>query len=292
MEINKFKNYKNIIVIGHSTPDPDSMISSKLMADIFCDAGLDAKYGILEKDMENLEIKKVVKDCLDYKPVIIKKDEIFNYKYFLVDHNDVSQSVNDSSLVIGALDHHPDSKSVDNAVFMDVCSTAIAIYLIFKDKYCFSEIQKKQIYHATLDDSAYGNNSRYKDSDKKIIKELGFNSDFSDTFLKYFTPTNLIDKEKAFITSNHKNYLFNDIKFEGTVIEALNNNLKEDYKNFIQKGEKNILGIWVNYHEKETYLFFKYNDLYFEKKYDIIASRSTILLKDALDFLERNGLNV
>lgn len=292
MEINKFKNYKNIIVIGHSTPDPDSMISSKLMADIFCDAGLDAKYGILEKDMENLEIKKVVKDCLDYKPVIIKKDEIFNYKYFLVDHNDVSQSVNDSSLVIGALDHHPNNKSINNAIFMEVCSTAIAIYLIFKDEYQFSEIQKKQIYHATLDDSSYGNNSRYKDSDKKIIKELGFNPDFSDTFLKYFTPTNLINKEKAFITSNHKNYLFNDIKFEGSIIEALNNDLKEDYKNFIQKGEKNILGIWVNYHEKETYLFFKYNDLYFEKKYNIIASRSTIVLKDALDFLERNGLNV
>ena len=146
MEINKFKNYKNIIVIGHSTPDPDSMISSKLMADIFCDAGLDAKYGILEKDMENLEIKKVVKDCLDYKPVIIKKDEIFNYKYFLVDHNDVSQSVNDSSLVIGVLDHHPNNKSINNAIFMELCSTAIAIYPIFKDEYQFSEIQKKQIY--------------------------------------------------------------------------------------------------------------------------------------------------
>lgn len=292
MEINKFKNYKNIIVIGHSTPDPDSMISSKLMADIFCDAGLDAKYGILEKDMENLEIKKVVKDCLDYKPLIIKKEDTSKYKYFLVDHNDVSQSVNDSSLVIGALDHHPDNKSVENTIFMEVCSTALAIYLLFKNKYQFSEIQKKQIYHATLDDSSYGNNSRYKDSDKKIIKELGFNPDFSNTFSKYFTPTNLINKEKAFMSANHKNYLFNDIKFEGTIIEALNNDLKEDYKSFIIKNTKNILGIWVNYYKKETYVFFKYNNLYFEKKYNIIASRSTIILKDSLDFLERNGLDV
>ncbi|MDD4188065.1 MAG: DHH family phosphoesterase [Bacilli bacterium] len=292
MEINYLKKYKKIMVIGHNKPDPDSMISSKLMADILSDAGINASYAILEKDLQDLEVKKVVKDCLDYQPFVIKEKDIPNYKYFLVDHNDISQSINNKTLVVGAVDHHPDSKSINNAIFMEVCSTAIGIYLLFKGKYKFNEIQKQQIYHATLADSSYGYNSRYKDSDKEVIRELGFNPDFSDAFLKYFTPTNLTDKEIAFTTANHKNYLFGDIKFESTIIEALDFVLLEEYKIFIKNGTKNLLGIWVDYNHNKTYMFFKYNDLYFEKKYDIIASRSIIILKNALEFLERNGLNV
>ena len=292
MNIEDLKKYSQILVVGHNKPDADSMISSKLLADILIDIGISAQYALLENNLKDLKINKVVTDCLDYKPFIVKDKDISKYKYFLVDHNDVSQSVNDSNLVVGAIDHHIDNKNINNAIFKEVCSTAIAIYLIFKDNYCFSKEQKKLIYHATLDDSSFGTNSRYKQFDKDIIKEIGFNPDFKDAFLKYFIPTNLNNLEYAFINSNHKKYNFNNIKFESTCIETIDNKNMQEYKLFIKNNPNNFLGLWLDFANNKTYTFFKYNDLYVENIYDVIASRSTIVINDTLNFLRRSGLDV
>lgn len=292
MNIEELKIHPLILVTGHNKPDPDSMISSKLMADILKDKGINAKYAILECNLMNLEIDKIVEECLDYKPFVVKNEDINKYKYFLVDHNDITQSVNDSNLVIGGIDHHPDSKSAQNIVFMNACSTAEAIYILFKDQYDFSDEQKKQIYHATLDDSSYGNNARYKDSDRKVIEELGFNSDFSEAFLKYFIPTDLSNLEYAFNNSNYKNYNFNEVQFESTNIETFNIDKKEEFKMFIKNNPKNMLGMWIDYSNSTTYTFFKYNNLYHENIYSIVAPRSSTVLHDTLDFLRENGFNV
>lgn len=292
MNIEELKIYPLILVIGHNKPDPDSMISSKLMTDILKDYGINANYALLECNLKDLQIDKIVEECLDYKPFIVKTEDISKYKYFLVDHNDISQSVKISSLVVGGIDHHPNSKSTENIVFMETCSTAEAIYVLFKNQYNFNQEQKKQIYHATLDDSSYGKNARYKDYDKQIIEELGFNSDFSDAFLKYFIPTDLSDLEYAFRSTNYKKFTFNEVKFESTCIETFNTKYKDEFKNFIKNNEKHMLGMWIDYSNNITYTFFKYNNLYNEEKYPIVAPRSSIVLNDTLDFLRRNGFNV
>lgn len=291
MNIDKFKKHKNILIIGHNTPDPDTMLSSKLMKEILNDNGIKAEYAILESDYNNLKANKLVSE-FNYNPCIIKDNEIKNFKYILVDHNDITQSVNDASLVIGGIDHHPDSKSTKNILFFQTCSTALAIYILFKDKYKFNEVQKKMIYNATLDDSSFGRSSRYKSFDKKIIEELGFDSDFSQEFKKHFVPTDLSNLDYAFNNSDLKTYDFNNIKFESVSIKSFNTINKDKFKDFIKNNPKNILGLWLDYSNNKTYTYFKYNDLYKENIYQSIASRSTVVLNDTLDYLRRSGFNV
>ena len=99
---------------------------------------------------------------------IIKEKDIPKYKYFLVDHNDSKQSVNNKNLIIGGIDHHPDSNNLNNIILGKYASTCLQIYDIFKNKYSFNKEEKNLIYYATMRDSYFGKSIRYQEKDKKL----------------------------------------------------------------------------------------------------------------------------
>ena len=279
------KKNEPIYVIGHSHIDVDSAVSSKIFSNILNYFGIKSFYVILDQNYEFDEFnKKMLFDCMNFNPVIIKQSEINNYNYFLIDHNDRTQSVGIQANVIGALDHHPKANNVNNIVIGDTCSISLYLYKIYKDVYKFSNEEKKQIFFAFLSDSSFGTSSRFHESDKLLADELGFGSDYYNLFKKYFIPTDISNNFKNALFNGNKKYLFGDISFESAYVEMLGIEKLNDYKELIKK-QNNFLGIWFDYENKKTYAFFIYDGKFIEKEYNFIASRSTTILKDILPYL-------
>lgn len=282
--INNLDRSKKILVIGHKKPDTDTIFSSYLMSNILKSLGYDAEYAVLSDEKVSEDCVKQVMDNLDYSPFILDKEDISKYNYFLTDHNDVNQSIGDASLVLGAIDHHPDAGMV-KVIVTDYVSTCLAIYDMCKCFYDFSDYEKNLVYIASMDDSSYGLNARYKDSDKALIKKMGFDETFDGCLEKYFIPTDMSDKFKAFKENGFKAYDFNGIKFVSTYLKLLNLDYLEDYRNFIRESSENILGLYIDMKSLKTYTFLKYNEHYLERSYDFIAPRSTIVLNNILSYL-------
>ena len=194
MNTEYLKQYNKVLVIGHLTPDTDTITSSYILSKIFKSFGINSDYAVLETEKINSKTAKQLNEVMTYSPFILKESEIKNYHYFLVDHNDVSQSVKDASLVVGCIDHHPDSKQIPNAIIKDFCSTTLLIYDLFKDIYNFTDEDKKVIYMGALDDSACGFSPRYNYKAKKQILELGFDNYLKDKFEDYYIPTEMDDQ--------------------------------------------------------------------------------------------------
>ena len=125
--INNLDRSKKILVIGHKKPDTDTIFSSYLMSKVLQSLGYDALYAVLDGEKISEDCTKQVMDNFDYSPLILDKKDIFKYNYFLTDHNDVNQSIGDASLVLGAIDHHPDAGMV-RVIVTSYVSTCLAIY--------------------------------------------------------------------------------------------------------------------------------------------------------------------
>ena len=286
MDLLSLKKYEPIYVIGHSNIDIDSGISSKIMADILNSCGIKACYAVLEDKYDfDAYNKNMIDDCVDFKPVVVRRDEIKKYNWFLVDHNDRLQSVGMDANVICAIDHHPNAGNVDCVEITDVCCTALHLFNKYKDEYEFSDEQKFQIYMAFLNDSTFGRASRYKESDELIARELGFNYDYNELFKKYFIQTDLSNGVLSKLYNGHKKYQFDDVYFESGYIERFGIDGLDDYINIINSLDA-FLGVWVDYENSKTYAYFKYNDTLKVFYYDFVASRATTILNDVIEYLK------
>lgn len=286
MDLEYLKNYPKVLVIGHLTPDTDTITSSYMLSKIFKSFGINSDYAVLETEKLNAKTQKQVNEVMTYSPFILKESDIKNYHYFLVDHNDVSQSVKDASLVVGVIDHHPNSNQIPNAIIKEYCSTTLLIYDLFKEQYNFTNEDKKVIYMGALDDSACGYSPRYNEKAKKQVKELGFDNYLKDKFEDYFIPTDLSDLDLAFKKARLKIYSFDDgISFKSTGIEAFDDNHKEEYKNFIKNQKENFLGLWLNYKTQTSTLYLKYNNHFYKKDFNRIISRGSEAIDLILNFI-------
>ena len=283
--IRNLKKFEPIYVIGHSNIDIDSAISSKIASEIFNFFGIKSYYAILDKKYNFDEYnKKMLDDCSDFKPQIISSDDITNHNYFLVDHNDFLQSVGENAKVVGCIDHHPNSKKVKNAIITDCCATSLYLYELFRKIYNFNDEQKKQIFMAFLNDSTFGKSSRYKTSDKKLVEEMGFSTDYEKMFQKYFIPTNLTNGITNAIYNGHKKYQFGKNYFESGYIETFGTSGLKEYEKAVKK-LTNFLGIWIDYEKLTTYVYFSYKDKFKKWRYNFVASRATTILNDVLSII-------
>jgi inorganic pyrophosphatase/exopolyphosphatase len=289
MNINTLKKYQPIYVIGHSKPDADTILSSKVLSDIFNDNGIESYYAILENNYDLTgSDKNMINDCLSYNPIIIKNEDKDKVNYFLVDHNDPAQSVGYDCNVIGCIDHHVDSNKINNKLLFSYCSTALSIYNMFKDDYSFSNEQLNQLYYATLSDSTFYKSSRFENKDKNLIIEMGFNEDVNALFRKYFKGTDLSEGIEVAFNNGYKKYDLDGIKFESSYIETFDEKGLDKYINLIENYENNFLGLWIDYNNIKTYAYFKYNDNIQEFEYDLIASRATTVMNDVLNYLNND----
>ena len=192
MDFNIFKNTDTVYITGHRNPDADSIVSAKIMADILNDSGIKAQWVFFKGDIVDPSSKLLLENCFDSTPLVITEEDLEGKKFLLVDHNDVLQSVEKVDRAIAAIDHHSASGQIEHLWLSDYCCTALYIYMMFRERYSFSDVQKQQIFHAVLGDSVFGRSSRYKpQKDGDGVKALGYTTDYDEYFRKYFIPTDL-----------------------------------------------------------------------------------------------------
>lgn len=289
MNLEEYKKYEPIYVIGHSNIDIDSAVSCKIMSEIFNYFNIESYYCVLNESYDFDKYNEgMVNACMTFKPLIIDKKDILKYNWFLTDHNDSNQSVGIKANVIGAIDHHPDAHNVPNKLLTDTCSISLYIYKLFKDIYPFSKEQKYQIFLAFLNDSTFAKASRYKDSDGVLASSLGFDLNYDELFKKFFIPTDISKGISSVMKNGLKKYEFDKVYFESNYIEEFDTLGLDEYIKLIKK-EKSFLGIWIDYVECKTYAYFEYDNKFKEFKYNFIASRATTILNDVLVYLKSNN---
>ncbi len=125
-----------ICVIGHSNPDSDAVCSMIACSELLDRIGISAKPVISTK--LNRESEYALSVLGVEAPELI--DEIKGKKVFLVDHNDPVQSsfAIAADDVIGIIDHHVDSDTVKEDLFIRVIeligSTATLVYRLYREK--------------------------------------------------------------------------------------------------------------------------------------------------------------
>ena len=279
MDFKIFKGIDTVYITGHRNPDADSLVSAKIMQDILTDNGINAQWVIWQGDKVDPVSASLLEDVMDRQPLVLADSEINGKKFLLVDHNDVLQSVADAKCAVAAVDHHSPSGQIEKLFFSDHCCTALYIYMMFRDRYDFSDIQREQIFRAFLGDSVFGRSSRYKaDKDGDAVKILGYSNDYDEYFKKYFVPTDLTDYKTAFAENGVKSYKYSWAAMKSGYIEAMDTNLLSEYKKFVSEYSGNFLGIWLDYSVPKTYAFFKFEGTVYEYVYDCVASRAALIM--------------
>ncbi len=121
------------IVIGHKNPDTDSVVSAKVFANFLKENAVSKIAGEVNRETEF--VFSFFKETL---PEIISDEEIEKEEFFLVDHNEIMQSVAKKENIIGILDHHMLSGlKTDKPIFFriePVGSTSTLIYKMMREK--------------------------------------------------------------------------------------------------------------------------------------------------------------
>ncbi len=132
-----------INVIGHKNPDTDSVVSAIMLSRYLKEEGKKAK-ALISGDV-NKETEFILSKLNEEIPKKITEEDLTDGSFFLVDHNDLSQSVATMDKIIGVLDHHNLSgMKTDSAMYFRVeplGSTCTLIYKMMKEKNM--EIDKK-----------------------------------------------------------------------------------------------------------------------------------------------------
>ena len=279
MNFEIFNGVDIVYITGHRNPDADSLVSAKIMQDILTDNGINAQWIIWQGDKVDPVSASLLEDVMDKQPLVLADSEINGKKFLLVDHNDVLQSVADTNCAVAAVDHHSPSGQIEKLFFSDHCCTALYIYMMFRDRYDFSDIQREQIFRAFLGDSVFGRSSRYKaDKDGDAVKILGYSNDYDEYFKKYFVPTDLTDYKTAFAENGVKSYKYSWAAMKSGYIEAMDTDLLAEYKKFVSEYDGNFLGIWLDYSVPKTYAFFKFEGILYEYVYNCVASRAALIM--------------
>ncbi len=125
-----------LIVIGHKNPDTDTVVSAEMFSRFLKDEGKNAQSAIPGE--VNNETKFVFSRLEEKIPRIVTEKEKNEGEFFLVDHNDMRQSVAKKENVWGILDHHLLSGlRTDSPIYCRIeplGSTCTLIYKMMKDR--------------------------------------------------------------------------------------------------------------------------------------------------------------
>ncbi len=282
MDVEEFKKYDIIYVIGHTNPDADSIFSSIILSNVLKKKGINAKFAILKKAYNySYEDEKVITEYIKESPIVLENEDTEKYKFILVDHNDPAQSVNKGEFIC-AFDHHINIGKIDKCFSKEYTSTLLYIYDLFKEEYQFSEYEKKIIAISVICDSEYLSSSRFSKNDKKLFDSLNQNIDIDEFRKKYFKVTDLNKEIQEVCDNNYKKYNINEIEINRIIIKVYNENM-----NFLDKYIKYLLNkhgywllIWCEYDNKKTYIIFINNGILTRFEYDYINTSSVLTIKE------------
>lgn len=251
-----------MIVIGHKNPDTDSVVSSLVFSNFLNKTGKNAKCFLLGE--ANKETNFIFSFFSETIPPVINED-ISGKEVFLVDHNDLSQSIAKEEDVVGILDHHLISGiKTSKPIFFrteTLGSSASLVYKMFKENNI--NLEKKDaclLLSAIISDTLNLKSPTTTDEDRFIFQELknitGIDSD--DLAEKMFSAKSDFSdiSMKEIVSADLKEFNFNSNK----VVIAVAETTKLDY--FYSK-EKEVVKT-INEVKEEgfyDYLFFAAVDI-------------------------------
>lgn len=282
IDIEHLKEYDSLYVIGHENVDADSYFSSYILAKILDSFGINAIFTVLDDYVILDEDINLINDYLKEKPFVLKRKDIENKNFILVDHNDIDQSLkNDKCNIVMAIDHHIDSGKVKHYYSVEYTSTALYIYELFKDVYKFDKKLKELVAISVMTDSCYLTTSRFKESDEKIYNELNVNLDVNKMRYKYFKTTDFNLDIDYNISNNFKFYNINNRSFNRVMIKAYERDRDkiDIYLKRVNELYNHSLLIWNEFDSLITIVYYKGKLV---KEYKEIVTSTILILKELL----------
>ncbi len=163
---------KEIVIIGHKSPDTDSVVSALVASRYLVE---DSIPGVLGKI--NNETKFVLSYFRENEPIEVKN--LVEKKVFLVDQNEIPQNINGitEDNIIGVLDHHRLSGTkTERPIFFriePIGSTCTLVYKVMKET--AKEINKTDaglLLCGVVSDTLCLTSSTTTEEDRNILKEL------------------------------------------------------------------------------------------------------------------------
>ena len=269
-----------IYVIGHRRPDTDSIVSAKLMANILRYKGFNAHPVIMQNDQIEQNEKSFISNINISDFRTISDNDIKSGTFYLVDHNDVAQSINFNANIIGCIDHHILSQfakeNIKNVIISDRVSCALAIYEKYKWIIPFTEQEKNDILLATMSDSKFEMSSYFTNQDKILLDSLQIPYNTKQLFNKFFIFSSTDDKK--LLSQNFRNIQIGRNLYQSGTLELPNTNHLNTFINKIKKSDyENYLGIYCDRNKNETFVIIKEGNKIKKEKYNGIISRKKII---------------
>ncbi len=281
--INSMKKYDNIYIIGHNNVDCDSYFSSYLLSQVLKSFNINVHFCILDDYSILEEDRRQIEDFKIEEPMVLKRDDILNKIFILVDHNDPSQSLkSDKCNIVLSIDHHIETGIVKNCYSIEYTSTGLFIYDLFKDVYNFSQALRDIVALTVMSDSCFLTTSRFKDSDKVVYNELNTTLDPTVIRKKYFKTTDFNLDPDFNIKNNHKVYHVDGLEINRVILKGNESDKKyiSDYVNRSNEIYNNNLLIWNDFDNLITYVYYNGKLL---KQYDYIVTSSMLITKDLIN---------
>lgn len=268
-----------ILVVGHRNPDFDSLVSAILLSKIFQKNQLNCIPAIFENDTIDEKTKKLISSFTDVNFQKIKDDEINDYYYILVDHNDVSQSTKNSRLVVCIVDHHQNKFWGDEEefIFRTCGATASLIYDHFRDSYDFSDKEKELVALTLAFDTNFGKSNKYTEQDKRLFDELSPQRTMKEYFLEFFQESDMSSPEKI-LNSDAKEIKIMDYNYHTCSVSVKGKSkYNEFYKAIKNSSQPHELGIFHDIENNITRYIIKDERVLDTGSYDSYVSRETIV---------------
>lgn len=229
-----------MIIIGHKNPDTDAAVSALVFSKFLKKKGIEAQAFLAgEANKETKFIFSLFEEILPETLLEISQDQ----KVFLVDHNDLSQSLAQEKNVVGVLDHHSMSGIKTNSpIFFRtevIGSTSSLVYKLFlENKISLDKQEASLLLAAIISDTLNLNSPTTTEEDRKIYEELKkiTNIDADDLAEKMFlAKSDYSDKKlEEVICLDLKEFDFNSKKVVVAVAETTN-------LDYFYKQEKEII---------------------------------------------------
>jgi len=236
-----------MIIIGHKNPDTDSVVSAIVFSS-YCKK-INKKATAFLAGQINKESDFVLSVLKQKVPAILSEQDIKNQEIFLVDHNELSQSLANKKNVCGILDHHNlAGLSINRPIFVriePVGSTSTLVYKMIKESNL--EVTPKEaglllagIISDTLNLSSPTTTKEDVDIYKVLSKKIAINpSDLADKM--FAIKSDFSDKSiKEVVLGDVKEFIFNYNKVLIGVAEATSLSYFKDNENLLIKTIKKI----------------------------------------------------
>lgn len=293
----KYSN-KTIYITGHQYPDIDSYISSYLICNLFNYFNITCEPIILipYEDIDPIT-KNIIKEYKlpIFRKIIPKYDDVF----FLVDHNNISESIQIiPESIVGIIDHH--KKLSNDGIFnlvVESGSTTSLIYYIYEDLGLnMNDEIKKLILLGLLYDTCGLTSSKAKDKDKvfanKISNELGLNLAIES--LKAICYTDLSLSVKKLLKNGFKETTYKGIQLASSYLEVkeindISSDLMSSIEYYIRKYNYDIYLLTIYCFKTKntiTKIFSTILNKHNLLEYNYIASRGSTILPDIYNLID------